>query len=161
AESIEPSFVQDMLVATQSRGDAAYFARLAQEAPATAKWLQSLGIEFIQPPYYLAKGPPRIQPVGGGAQLIKVLTRAAREAGVTLCHNCCAHAIEMKKDRVVGIAVGEAGAREVLAADAVVLASGSFAGNPAMMRTHLGDGGETMRLISPGTRFNTGDGITM
>jgi tricarballylate dehydrogenase len=30
-----------------------------------------------------------------------------------------------------------------------------------MMCTHLGDGGERMRLISPGTRFNTGDGIVM
>jgi len=29
------------------------------------------------------------------------------------------------------------------------------------MRAHLGDGAETMRLISPGTRFNTGDGIAM
>jgi tricarballylate dehydrogenase len=27
------------------------------------------------------------------------------------------------------------------------------------MRTHFGPGGETMRLISPGTHFNTGDGI--
>ena len=30
-----------------------------------------------------------------------------------------------------------------------------------MMRAHLGNGGETMRLISPGTHFNTGDGIAM
>jgi tricarballylate dehydrogenase len=27
-----------------------------------------------------------------------------------------------------------------------------------MMREHFGEGAETMRLISPGTRFNTGDG---
>jgi tricarballylate dehydrogenase len=30
-----------------------------------------------------------------------------------------------------------------------------------MMREHFGPGAETMRLISPGTRFNTGDGIRM
>jgi tricarballylate dehydrogenase len=30
-----------------------------------------------------------------------------------------------------------------------------------MMREHFGPGGESMRLISPGTRFNTGDGIRM
>jgi tricarballylate dehydrogenase len=29
------------------------------------------------------------------------------------------------------------------------------------MCTHFGEGGECMRLISPGTRFNTGDGIAM
>jgi tricarballylate dehydrogenase len=28
-----------------------------------------------------------------------------------------------------------------------------------MMRTHFGPGGETIKLISPGTRFDTGDGI--
>jgi tricarballylate dehydrogenase len=30
-----------------------------------------------------------------------------------------------------------------------------------MMREHFGEGAQTMRLISPGTRFNTGDGIRM
>ena len=30
-----------------------------------------------------------------------------------------------------------------------------------MMREHFGPGGESIRLISPGTRFNTGDGIRM
>src|SRR5262249_31021620 len=48
-----------------------------------------------------------------------------------------------------------------LPADAIVLACGGFQGNAAMMRTHLGPGGETIRLISPGTSFNTGDGIEM
>ena len=46
-------------------------------------------------------------------------------------------------------------------AGAIVLASGGFQGNAEMMCQHLGSGGETMRLISPGTRFNTGDGIKM
>ena len=80
-ERVEPNFVHDMLTATQFRGDESYFARLAADAPATVKWLVSHGIEFIQPPYYLSKGPTRIQPVGGGANLIKVLTQAANKAG--------------------------------------------------------------------------------
>jgi tricarballylate dehydrogenase len=41
----------------------------------------------------------------------------------------------------------------------VVLASGGFQGNPAMMRAHFGPGAEMIKLISPGTRFDTGDGI--
>ena len=52
-----------MLAATQLQGDKTYFARLAHEAPATVQWISSHGVEFHQPPYYLAKGPPRIQPV--------------------------------------------------------------------------------------------------
>src|SRR5215510_1748762 len=39
-ERVEPSFVHDMLAATQFRGDETYFARLAREAPTTAAWLQ-------------------------------------------------------------------------------------------------------------------------
>ena len=49
----------------------------------------------------------------------------------------------------------------IVPADAVMLACGGFQGNGAMMREHFGPGGETMRLISPGARFNTGDGIRM
>ncbi|HXQ07420.1 MAG TPA: FAD-binding protein, partial [Bradyrhizobium sp.] len=48
-----------------------------------------------------------------------------------------------------------------LDADAIILASGGFQGNAAMMRAQFGLGAETLRLISPGTRFDTGDGIRM
>src|SRR3974377_1350221 len=80
-ERVEPSFVHDMLTATQFRGDESYFARLAADAPATVKWLVSHGIEFVQPPYYLAKGPTRIQPVGGGAHPTQILTKSAKQWG--------------------------------------------------------------------------------
>jgi len=160
-DKVEPSFVHDMLRATQFKGEEGYFARLAADAPATAKWLQSHGIEFIQPPYYLSKGPPRIQPVGGGANLIKALTGAAQKTGVTFRYGCSARDIVTVNDSITGVTIEQNGARETIPADAVVLACGGFQGNAAQMREHLGDGGETMRLISPGTRFNTGEGIAM
>jgi tricarballylate dehydrogenase len=160
-ESVEPSFVQDMLKATQFKGDERYFARLATEAPDAARWLSALGIEFIQPPYYLAKGPPRIQPVGGGATLIAVLTRAAREAGVDFLYGCEAKEIVRGRGRIRGLVVEENGKRRTLPADAVVLATGGFQGNAAMMRKQFGERAPAMRLISPGTRFDTGDGIRM
>jgi tricarballylate dehydrogenase len=160
-DRVEPSFVHDMLIATQFQGDEIYFARLAQDAPATVAWIASHGIEFIQPSYYLAKGPPRIQPVGGGPAIVKALTRAARQAGVAFLYGCVAREIATKDGRITGLVVEQAGTRETLAADAIVLACGGFQGNGEMMRRHLGPGAETMRLISPGTRFNTGDGIRM
>jgi tricarballylate dehydrogenase len=160
-EHVEPSFVHDMLTETQFRGDESYFSRLAEEAPATAQWLKSHGIEFIQPPYYLSKGPPRIQPLGGGGNLLKVLTSAAKDTGVTFRYNCRACAIEITDERIVGITIEHGETSEILPADVIVLACGGFQGNAALMRAHLGAGAETMRLISPGTRFNTGDGIDM
>src|SRR5712691_10315819 len=45
-DRVEPSFVHDMLEATEGRGDETYFARLAQEAPATVKWIAAHGVEF-------------------------------------------------------------------------------------------------------------------
>jgi tricarballylate dehydrogenase len=54
-----------------------------------------------------------------------------------------------------------AGAREAIPADAVVLATGGFAGNADMLARHLGAGAESLKPISPGTRLNTGEGIRM
>ena len=160
-DRVEPSFVHDMLVATQFQGDESYFARLAKEAPATVAWIASHGIAFIQPSYYLAKGPPRIQPVGGGPTLVKALTRAARQAGVAFRYGCAAREITTKDGCITGLVVEQDGTSETLAADTVILACGGFQGNGEMMREQLGPNADTMRLISPGTHFNTGDGIRM
>src|SRR5215813_3037482 len=81
-DRVEPSFVRDMLEATDGRGDERYFARLADEAPATMAWAAAHGVPFHQPDYYLAKGASRIQPVGGGATIHGVLKAAAQSAGV-------------------------------------------------------------------------------
>ncbi len=158
---MEPTFVADMREATKYQGDEAYFEHLAAEAPTTVQWIASHSVEFIQPTYYLAKGPPRIQPSGGGPAIIKELARAAREAGVAFRYRCAAREIVTENGLITGLAVEHGGAREILPANAVVLACGGFQGNSAMMRTHFGDRAESMRLISPGTRFNSGDGIRM
>ena len=89
-DRVEPSFVHDMLEATRGQGDEGYFARLASDAPATVAWIAAQGVEFHQPTYYLAKGPPRIQPVGGGAAIYNGLSRAAQAAGVTVRYSCAA-----------------------------------------------------------------------
>jgi tricarballylate dehydrogenase len=160
-DRVEPSFVQDMLAATQGRGDARYFETLAAHAPETVAWMMSHGIEFIQPPYYLAKGPPRIQPVGGGAGLVGTFARAARQAGVDIRYGCGAEELVVDGGRIAGVVIASGNQCEMLPADAVVLASGGFQGNGEMMLRHFGPGADTMRLISPGTRHDTGDGIRM
>jgi tricarballylate dehydrogenase len=160
-DRVEPSFVHDMLAASDYRGDEVYFARLAEAAPATVRWIAQHGVRFIQPTYYLAKGPPRIQPEGGGAALVATLTRAAREARVAFRYGCAASAIVREADRITGLRVMDRDTADTLAADAIVLACGGFQGDAAMMREHFGAGAESMRLISPGTPHNSGDGIRM
>lgn len=162
-ERLSPGFVDDMMAVSSGKNDCAYFETLAAEAPATMIWMQSHGIEFHNPVYYLSAGPPRIQPIGGGETIVRELTRAAKEAGVRFRYGCLAEALEKNNSgRISGLRISNSdGHPETIAADVVILACGGFQGDPAMLREHLGPGGETLRMISPGTRLNAGHGIRM
>jgi tricarballylate dehydrogenase len=170
-DRVAPDFETVMREATGGR-DAAYFYALARDAVATVVWLEGHGVAFSTPPYYLSAGPSRIQPVGGGRALVAALAAAAKRLGVTIRYGCPAREIVgAERGGIAGVTVmdcavphagaadGAAGDAETVAADAVVLACGGFQADAEMMRAHFGPGGETMRLISPGTRFSAGDGI--
>jgi tricarballylate dehydrogenase len=150
-DEVSPGFEADMLDATSGR-EASYYRRLAAEAPAAARWLQKHGVEFHNPPYYLSKGPPRIQPVGGGLAVLSALAKAAKAAGVECVYECAATGLA---GSMVRTSKGD------VEAGAVVLACGGFQGNARMLREHLGPGAEHLRLISPGTAHNDGAGIRM
>ena len=162
-DRLAPGFEDDMREASGGLADQNYFRTLAKHAVATIGWLETHGIEFDTPIYYLSAGPPRIQPVGGGSAIVARLLEAAKKAGVKVLYETSAARLAMAGgDRVRGVEVQYSdGVTTTLDADAVILASGGFQGNPEMMRAHFGPGGETIRLISPGTRFDTGDGIRM
>ncbi len=157
-DRVEPSFVHDMLEATGFRGDETYFATLAREAPATVQWIAAQGVAFHKPVYYLAKGPPRIQPVGGGESVHRELRRAAEAAGVAFRYGAAADALIHESGTLTGLRLSD---EAVVPADAVVLACGGFQGDPEMMREHFGPGGECVPLLAPRARFNTGDGIRL
>src|SRR4051812_12882427 len=157
-DRVEPSFVHDMLEATRFKGDETYFATLAHRAPVTMKWIASHGVPFHQPVYYLAKGPPRIQPVGGGETIHRELSRAAATAGVTFRYSCAADKLVSDSGRLIGVRLTS---REMLPADAAVLACGGFQADAEMMREHFGEGGDTVLLLAPRAKFNSGDGIRM
>jgi tricarballylate dehydrogenase len=162
-DRIATGFEDEMQDASGGRADRSYFAMLAQNAAATIGWLQRHGVEFITPVYYLSAGPARIQPVGGGGAFVARLAATAKSAGVTFLYETSASRLAMTSDgRVAGIGIRSGdGAETTLEADAVVLASGGFQGNAEMMRAYFGPLGDSIRLISPGTRFDTGDGIRM
>jgi len=156
-DAMEPGFVDEIVARSGGRADRAYFERLAREAPATVRWLQGMGVAFHSPPYYLAKGPARIQPVGGGAALFDALRRAANAAGVMFRYACEIRRLVVEAGRIAGVEIGPG--PETLSADAIVLGSGGFAGNAEMLRQHLGPGAESLPPISPGTAYNDGAGI--
>lgn len=156
-DAMEPGFVDQVIAQSNGRADRAYFEHLAAEAPATARWLQELGVSFHTPPYYLAKGPARIQPVGAIGVLFETLRKAAKAANIDFVYESELHALRVDAGRVGSVEIGPA--HTALRADAVVLACGGFEGNSEMLREHLGPGAESLRPISPGTSFNDGGGI--
>ena len=161
-DRLAPGFDDDMREASGGLADRSYFRTLAENATATIGWLEAHGIEFATPVYYLSAGPPRIQPVGGGRAIVEKLSEAASRAGVKILYETSAMRLVMAEDRVRGVEIRSGdGLTTTIDADAVMLASGGFQGNAAMMRAHFGPQGETIKLISPGTGFGTGDGIRM
>ena len=161
-DRLAPGFEDDMQQVSGGFADQNYFRTLAERAAATIGWLQAHGVEFTIPVYYLSIGPPRIQPVGGGSAIVEKLSHAAKQAGVKFRYATSATRLRMVEGRVRGIDIQSGdGAPTTLDADTVVLACGGFQGNAAMMHAHFGPAGETVKLISPGTGFDTGDGIRM
>src|ERR1700761_6893189 len=157
-----PGFEDDMQHASGGLGDPDYFRTLAERAPATIGWLQTHGVSFDTPVYYLSAGPPRIQPVGGGRAIVDRLAEAAGKAGITLRYETPAVRLRMGEGGITGVEVKTKGRdASILDADAVILATGGFQGDVPMMRKHFGPTAETLKLISPGTCFDTGDGIRM
>ncbi|CAN0005010.1 unnamed protein product [Phaeothamnion confervicola] len=160
---LAPGFVDDMMAAGGGRGDRAYFSRLADEAVPTLQWVERHGVAFHSPGYYLSSGPPRIQPVGGGAAIVDALSRAAQAAGATFHYGCRAERLSRGRGGAISgleVHMTDAGARR-FSAGAVVLASGGFQGNPQMLREHFGAGGESLVPISKGSAANAGEGIRM
>jgi tricarballylate dehydrogenase len=162
-DRLGPGFEEDMLKTSGGLADRSYFHTLAENAVPTVGWLQGHGVEFVTPVYYLSAGPARIQPVGGGSAIVEKLREAAKREGVKFLYESPVTGLVMTADRrVAGVEFQSAdGAATMLDADAVVLATGGFQGNASMMRAQFGADAGTLRLISPGTRFDTGDGIRM
>jgi tricarballylate dehydrogenase len=161
-DRLASGFEEDMSRASSGRADPDYFRTLAQNAPATIGWLGTHGVAFDIPVYYLSAGPPRIQPVGGGRAIIDRLAEAAGKAGVKLRYESPVMRLKMGEGGISGVEVRSSGwAVTAFDADAVILASGGFQGDVTMMRKHFGPAAQSLKLISPGTRFDTGDGIRM
>ena len=160
-DRIAPDFDRDMQLASGGRADRGYFRTLAENAAPTIAWLQRKGVEFSTPVYYLSAGPPRIQPNGGGRAIVERLSEAVRRADVRILYECPATRIAAGERRRYVLETAGGHGEQALQADAIIFASGGFQGSAEMMRAQFGPTAATMKLISPGTGFDTGDGIRL
>ncbi len=161
-DRLSDRFEEDMQAVSGGQANRNYFHTLATNAVETIGWLQGHDVAFATPIYYISTGPTRIQPVGGGAAIVEKLSRAARAVGVRTIYEAPAKRLVKSEGRISGVefTLGDR-ATAIVDAAAVVLATGGFQGNAMMMRQQFGVDADGIALISPGTRFNTGDGIRM
>ena len=155
----QEDFYEDFIRVSRGRADRDLIRVIAENAVAVVDWLTELGVEW-------EKGYPHIrgyrrQPVGGGHALVKRLFGHLESAQVNVAYETAAEKLLTdQKGRVVGVrALEPDGYTDVMARGGVVIASGGFEANPEMRTRYLGrhmDG-----LILRGTRYNTGEGLTM
>jgi fumarate reductase flavoprotein subunit len=135
---------------THWRVDAALVRAFLNRSGDTIHWLESLGVIFAEPASYFVEAYPTwhlVQPddgsppgPGGAATMMRVLTGKARELGVEISLETPVRRILRENDRVCGVAIdhGEGGGEQIVRAPAVIVATGGFGDNPAMMSEETG-----------------------
>jgi fumarate reductase flavoprotein subunit len=109
--------------------------RLAYDSGEIVDWLTELGVPFSPD---VVQGGPELVPrthttEGGGQQLVDVLHKRCRDQDVDFALGSRVDRLLLENGTVAGVAVG----KDELRAGAVVLATGGFGANPALVAEHL------------------------
>ena len=134
----------------------------------TVHWMRERGIRFI-PNYgrqafnvngrFKFFGGVVIYANGGGRGLMDAHYKAAAKHGIAIRYGVRATGLMRGKNGVEGVRSLVDGAETSIRARAVVLACGGFEANREMRTRYLGPGWDMAKVR--GTRYNTGDGISM
>ncbi len=146
---------------------------LAKSALDSYDWAGSLGVGIAShkgagSSLYTVLGAmwPRTHAYTNGLPLIKVLNDAAKKAGVTVYTETAGKSlIKDNSGKIAGVIAKKADGTKVTinAKKGVVLASGGYCANPAMVKKYDEYWGNdlTARTLTTNVGTNTGDGITM
>ncbi len=163
-------FFLDVAHATDYRADPDLVDVLVSGSLSTVRWLRHLGVPFLpsfglHPPesdgkVHLRGQAPAAEVSGGGAGLIEALYRRAEASALPILYQTRAISL-VTDDRggVTGVTVRRDRGKHTIGACAVVLASGGFEASSEMRARYLGPDWDLARVR--GSKYNTGDGITM
>ena len=155
-----------LLDVTQGDVDARLMATLIANSRPTVDWMHSQGVRWELPSGRAgaAQGAPSVIPnsVGlsawrSGPGLVRMLTTAARRAGVTVLYET--KMLRLLRDdggAVSGVEAQDAEGVHAIGSRGVVLACGGFEANALMRGEFLGAGWERAKVR--GSAYNTGDG---
>ncbi|HEU0045397.1 FAD-dependent oxidoreductase [Sphingomonas sp.] len=154
---------------THWRVDAALVRAYLNRSGDTIHWLETLGVEFTEPASYFVEAYPTwhlVKPEegppgpGGAATMMRVLTRKAEALGVAITLGTPVTRLVRNGDAVTGVAVGGPDREREVPAGAVIVATGGFGDNPAMIAEQFGYqwGRDLYSFRIPGI---AGDGLRM
>ena len=155
---------------THWRSDARLVRAFLNKSGDTIHWLESLGVEFVEPASYFPTAYPTwhlIKPETGkpgpmaSGTMMKILTEKAKEMGVKVMLQTPVQKLIKKDSRVVGVvAEDKVGEPIEASAKAVIVATGGFGDNPQMIKKFTGYeyGKDIYSFRIPGL---AGDGLRM
>jgi tricarballylate dehydrogenase len=161
-------FLDDMGRVTDYRADPDLVEVLITESHPTLRWMRDRGIRFApaygrqafkQDGQFRFWGGLTIEVVGGGAGLVEAEHNAAIASGVRIVYGARAMSLVHDEAGVRGVRVRTGASLATIDAGAVVLACGGFQADPAWRASYLGRDWDLAKVR--GTRFNTGDGLSM
>ena len=164
----EDQFFDDMFRITKYRTDPDLCEHLVRNSFETLKWLRGRGIRFV-PSYgrqaFKVDGQFRFwgglctEYWGGGPGIIEEETKIAKASGIRVEYGTRVLSLIYDGHKVTGVRVKRGSEIFEVAAKSVVLAAGGFEANHEMRTRYLGPGWDLAKVR--GSRFNTGDGISM
>ncbi|MDF1552263.1 MAG: FAD-dependent oxidoreductase [Deferrisomatales bacterium] len=155
---------------THWRVDAQLVRAYIDKSATTIAWLESLGVEFVEPATYFPGGQftwHLVKPASGqpgpmsSATMMKILTDKAKELGVKIHLQTPVKRILKSGDRITGVIAEDRSGEPVEAsAKAVIVATGGFGDNPEMIKKYTGFkwGDDLFSFRIPGME---GEGIRM
>nr|WP_255670400.1 FAD-dependent oxidoreductase [Aeromicrobium wangtongii] len=149
---------QDLLETGRHAQDEALVDLYCEHQMDTYRWLKGHGVRYGQVHAASGQSAPRSHPTDTTGMLIRLLTAAGR-LGARLLTSTAAHRIVREDGRVVGVeVVTTTGDKQLVRADAVVIATGGFSRSPELLTRFAPQMQHALHAGGPGC---TGDGMLM
>lgn len=159
-------YFKEMMEVSGGRSDPALIRAYAEIAGESVDWLGDHGMTYKiwkqhAPERMRCHIVPAVNGLTGGAHMVKVMLEALEKAGVPVRYNT--KAVELVTDEcfnVLGVSCIEKHRRvELMTKGGVILATGGFAGNNAMVGQYIGPWAS--RMVVRGAPWATGENIRM
>lgn len=164
----ESDFYDDMARITQLRTDPDLCELLVTRSKETLLWMRDQGVRFMpnfgRQAYrvngrFKFWGGATIAVTAGGPGLVDALYLAAHKRDIKVVYEARVQQLIHGDDGVKGVVVKIDGKTQNLEAASVILACGGFEANAEWRSKYLGPGWDLAKVR--GSRYNTGDGLSM